>query len=293
MLEALIEFIYECHHDGKTSGGGMKKELWVMAAVRVNIVTQGYTIAWDKCKNKWGSDIKEKWRHWVILSETSGFGWKEDLELYEAYDYVWDNLNKAHPRIIWHKTHIMYHRDLLSEILHDNQATGQGALPGIDLHIEETHNHLLLDPRLAQHDTEARATTMVLSKSSLPPQFTPKTQYNRSKKRAKAEVLEDDDVVLVSNKRAKVDLGLAILGLSATMEQAIEARGSTKTNSQRAVQLLESVYGERLEMMEFIDGCTFFKDDQNAGIFLSISDIARRDRWLEINLRVELKEKCA
>jgi hypothetical protein len=42
--------------------------------------------------------------------------------------------------------------------------------------------------------------------------------------------------------------------------------------------------------MEFIEGCAFFKDEKNAGIFLSITNLTRRDRWLEINLHVELKE---
>jgi hypothetical protein len=56
------------------------------------------------------------------------------------------------------------------------------------------------------------------------------------------------------------------------------------------VELLELAYGNRLDMMEFIKGCAFFKDEKNAGIFLSITNLARRDRWLEINLHVELKE---
>jgi hypothetical protein len=41
--------------------------------------------------------------------------------------------------------------------------------------------------------------------------------------------------------------------------------------------------------MDFISGTTFFKDAGNAGIFLSIVNKERRDRWLEINLGVELK----
>jgi hypothetical protein len=45
-------------------------------------------VFWDKVKNKWGSDIKEKWKHWVLLSEMSGFGLNEEIEKYEAYEYV-------------------------------------------------------------------------------------------------------------------------------------------------------------------------------------------------------------
>ena len=41
---------------------------------------------------------------------------------------VWDNLNKAYPRIIWHETHIVNHRDILSKVLHESLATGRGAM---------------------------------------------------------------------------------------------------------------------------------------------------------------------
>ena len=91
----------------------MKKDLWQAAANQVNKATRGYTISQDKCKNKWGSDIKEKWKHWTQLRDMSGFGWNEEKELYEAYHYVWDNLNKSYLCIIWHKTYIMYMRDEL------------------------------------------------------------------------------------------------------------------------------------------------------------------------------------
>jgi hypothetical protein len=194
MLEALIEFILECHRDGKTSGGGMKKELWHLAAIRVNRVACGFTVPWDKCKNKLGSDIKEKWKHWVMLSEMSGFGFNEEKELYEAFDYVWDNLNKAHPRIIWHKTHVMYYREELSEILHGAQATGQGAVAGIDLtgDYASVSNHLVLGSRLIQIDANTRATATASASSSPVPQSCPKT-CNRSKKRVKVEVSDDEE----------------------------------------------------------------------------------------------------
>ena len=74
------------------------------------------------------------------------------------------------------------------------------------------------------------------------------------------------------------------------MERAIEEKKTHKTDSQKAVELLELAYGNRLDMMEFFEACAFFKDEKNAGIFLSITSLARRDRWLEINLHVELKE---
>jgi hypothetical protein len=103
-----------------------------------------------------------------MLSEMSGFGFNEEKELYKTFDYVWDNLNKAYPRIIWHKTHIMYHRDKLLEILYDAQATVQGAVAGIDLTKDHAsvNNHLVLDPRLIQIDTDTRATTTALASLS-------------------------------------------------------------------------------------------------------------------------------
>jgi hypothetical protein len=66
-------------------------------------------------------------------------------------------------------------------------------------------------------------------------------------------------------------------------------KASYKSVPRQAVHLLEVEYGERLDLMEFIQGCTFFKDEGNAEIFLAIVNVEKRDRWLEINLGVELK----
>ena len=66
-------------------------------------------------------------------------------------------------------------------------------------------------------------------------------------------------------------------------------RAGHKSVPQQAVHLLEVAYRDRLNLMEFIQGCTFFKDEGNAGIFLAITDAKKRDRWLEINLSVKLK----
>jgi hypothetical protein len=35
----------------------------------------------------------------MFLSKQSGIGFNPDTELYEAPDYVWDSLNKSHPKI--------------------------------------------------------------------------------------------------------------------------------------------------------------------------------------------------
>ena len=55
--------------------------------VRVTREPMISSITWEKLKNKWG-DLKEKWKHWELLLGMSGFGWNEDKERYEAYDYV-------------------------------------------------------------------------------------------------------------------------------------------------------------------------------------------------------------
>jgi hypothetical protein len=115
---------------------------------------------------------------------------------------------------------------------------------------------------------------------------------SRSKKRVKSEVSEDTDVSGKQKKvKNQVDIGTALAGLSATLDRVLEEKKEHKTDSQKAVQLLESAYGKRLGMMEFINACAFFKDDKNAGIFLSITDVQRRDRWLEINLSITLEEE--
>jgi hypothetical protein len=44
-------------------------------------------------------------------------------------------------------------------------------------------------------------------------------------------------------------------------------KAAYKSVPQQAVYLLEVTYGERLGLMDFIQGCTFFKDEGNAGIF--------------------------
>lgn len=63
-----------------------------------------------QCKNKFGN-LKEKWRHWIILSETSGFGWREDLQRFVAADSICKGMGKSYPRIIGPKTHVTYTLD--------------------------------------------------------------------------------------------------------------------------------------------------------------------------------------
>jgi hypothetical protein len=119
----------------------------------------------------------------------------------------------------------------------------------------------------------------------------------RNKKRDMVEISDDDEDATPARKHAKnnqtseqkVDLGMALTGFSASLDRALKERKEAQTDSQKAIKLLESAYGNRLSMMDFITACNFFKDDKNAGVFLMISDIHRRDRWLEISLAVVLE----
>jgi hypothetical protein len=127
MKEALIDVLEEVFTQGGADNS-FKTTTFKTAATRVCRVYRGTSsITANKCKNKW-ADLKAKWAHWKELSGMSGFGWNEEKELFEAYDYVWDALNKAYPCIIWHKTNILPYRDQLSVILHNVKATGGGAL---------------------------------------------------------------------------------------------------------------------------------------------------------------------
>jgi hypothetical protein len=52
--------------------------------------------------------------------------------------------------------------------------------------------------------------------------------------------------------------------------------------------LLEKAYKKRLDMMAFLQAYSFFKDEGNANTFITLEDKEFRDRFLEINLGVEL-----
>jgi hypothetical protein len=132
MTEALVQVVHQAHIEGQGGDNGFKRETWIKAVLKAIALHKGRaSITWDKAKNKWG-DLKTKWKHWVKLSGLSGFGFNPDTELFEAYDYTWENLNKSDPGIIWHKTHVMPHRGEIGDILHTQQATGQGALTAAD-----------------------------------------------------------------------------------------------------------------------------------------------------------------
>jgi Myb/SANT-like DNA-binding domain len=276
MHEQLVEVLHQVFEDGRAADNGFKKAAFEKAAVKVRQVYNGVLeITHGKCKNKW-SDTKRKWAHWIFLSKQSGIGFNPDTELYEAYDYVWDALNRSHPKIIWHKTHVMPFRDIIGYILHDVQANGQGALT---LEVLTP-----VDPRLKALDSTAALYST--SPAPIPLPTTAKTPYNKSKKRIRAEDGDESDKGTVALK--KVDLGVAISGLSEELRRARRAKEEYLTNQQKAVQLLEREYKTRLEMMAFIDGCEFLQHEGNAVTFITLTDPQYRDRWLEVKLGTEL-----
>ena len=278
MVEQLVEVIHAKFLQGQGGDNGFKRETWIEAARKVQGVTRGPSdnITWDRCKNKWG-DLKGKWKHWVKLSEMSGFGFNPELELYEAYDYVWDNLNKSEPNIIWHKTHIMPYRTEIGEILHQQQATGKGALSGAD--------PTPIDPQLlALSNPSSRASPSLDLK--------PKSVYSKSKKRARIENSDDEESGTLAQKKPaqKVDLGYAIASLTEEIKQARKSKEEFQSNQQKAIRLLETDYKGRLNTLAFIEACSFFKDDGNATTFVTLTDIKTRDRWLEIVLTTQLDQ---
>ena len=275
MVEQLIEVLHEVFQVGGAADNSFKKATFELAVTKVRGVYKGpLDITQEKCKNKW-ADIKKKWGHWVCLSEQSGFGFNPETELYEAYDYVWDNLNKSKPTIIWHKTHTLHHRDLIGEILHEAQATGKSAFT--------TTDPTPIDPRLLAYDIDTPTSSV-----SPAPGAKSTVAYNKSKKRLRAEGEDDEDKVAVVHK--KVDLGFAITGLTEEMALGRKAKEGFKTIPQQAIQLLEKEYRKRLHIMAFIQAITFFKDEGNAGTFVALTELETRDRYLEIVVGVELDQ---
>jgi hypothetical protein len=278
MQEQLVDTLYEVFIAGGGADNSFKKATFEKVAVNVRKVYEGSNeINWLKCKNKW-ADFKKKWGHWMILSAQSGVGFNEETELYEFYDYVWMSLNKVNPDLIWHKTHIMPFRDEISTILHNVQANGEGALS-----LEEP---TVLDPRL-----KALNTTRALSSASpalSSASKTSKTLYKKSKKRAPIDISDGEDNDTLAPAK-KVDLGVAISGLSKELALARRAKETFLTQQQKAVQLLEREYKNRLHIVAFVEALNYLKDEGNATNFNTIMDIVIRDRFLEFVLHTELQ----
>jgi hypothetical protein len=279
MLEQLVEELYDVFTKGGGADNSFKKSTFQSAAKRIRKVYKGkIEVIYAKCKNKW-ADLKRKWQHWVILSGQSGIGWNEETELYDFYDYVWDNLNKSHLKIIWYKTHVMPLRDLIGTILHDVQANGEESV--------SLNKPTLIDPRLYTIDaaqalsTASPAPSLVLKPS--------KTPYNKSKKRTRVDTADnsDNDGTLPLAAK-KIDLGAAFMGLSEEMAKGRKAKEEHLTVHKKALKLLEKEYKKRMDIMVFIQACSFLKDERNATTFTTLLDSELRDRWLEIELPTEL-----
>jgi hypothetical protein len=274
MVEQLVEVLHTIWRDGGASDNSFKMIVFEKAAENVRRVYRGpLEMTSKKCKNKW-ADLKKKWGHWVFLGLQSGFGFHPDTELYDAYDYVWDNLNKSKPTIIWHKTHIMPHRDLIGEILQDVQATGRSSFT--------TAKPTRIDPRL-----ESLNAANPQASTSPTPSLASQSLYNRSKKRVRKEGEDDQDERAPVAK--KVDIGTAIAGLTTELTLARRAKETYLTNQQKAIQLLETEYKGRLHILAFIQACSFFQDAGNAGTFITLTTGETRDRFLEISIDTTLQ----
>lgn len=279
MKEQLVETLHETFIQGGAADNSFKKSTFEKAAEHVRRVYHGpHEITWLKCKNHW-ADLKKKWGWWVILSNQSGAGFNEDTELYDFYDYVWNSLNHQHPGLIWHKTHVMPLRDLISHIQQDVQANGEGALA--------LEDPTPIDPRLASLNTSGPSGSSSPAPANVPK--TSKTLYNKLKR--KAIKVDDDDLTENTPVAKKVDLGTALIGYTKELTVQRKAKEAHLTVQQRAIQLLENEYKERLEMMAFIDGVTWLQDEQNATAFITLIDKTYRDRMLEIKLSTELLNK--
>jgi hypothetical protein len=160
------------------------------------------------------------------------------------------------------------------EVLDEAQATGKGAISMLT-------SESVIDPRLLYTLSASTSTTQS------PAPSLSNTQYNKSKKRNKVEISDDEEGSSIPIRR-KVDLGYAITSLSNEIAKGRKLREGYRSDQEKAVQLLESEYGDRLDTMVFINATTLFEDGHKARSFLAISNIERRDRWLEVTLSTEL-----
>jgi hypothetical protein len=271
MLEMLVDTLDEVFQAGGAADNSFKKSAFEKAAIQVRKAYKGSVkVTFAHCKNKW-ADLKKKWSHWVFLGKQSGIGFSTDTELYEAADYVWDALNKAHPTIIWHKTHVMPFRETIGFILHDIQANGTGAI--------SLEDPISIDPRISSLRANSEFTTSPRSLST--PLEISKTLYKKPKKRLLGEDTSGTEESSQPPPK-RIDLGAAISSLSKEIERTRKAKEAHESNQQKAVKLLEKEYKQRLDVVAFLHACTLFKDNGNAVTFITLTDTEVRDRWLEM-----------
>jgi hypothetical protein len=90
------------------------------------------------------------------------------------------------------------------------------------------------------------------------------------------------------NDNNKVDIRTTLSRLSEELGRARRAKELYQTTQQKAIKLLEQEYNKRLNILAFIQACEFLGEDKHATTFITLSDHTVRDRWLEIQLTVEL-----
>jgi hypothetical protein len=129
------------------------------------------------------------------------------------------------------------------------------------------------------------------SSSSPAPILHTNLPYNRSKKRVKTEDLdrEDDGPAVPKRANQKVDLGYSILRLTDELALTRKSKEEFQTVQQKAIGLLKTAYKKRLDILGFIEACDLLQDEGKAGTFVTLTNIERRDRWLEIILGRQLE----
>jgi hypothetical protein len=97
MERALLESLLNQVRKGKRAESGFKSEAWkvVVKQVQAQIVQRGADgksirkVTQQQASNKY-SDFKGMFAAWKGLYNASGFGWNDELELFEADDSVWE-----------------------------------------------------------------------------------------------------------------------------------------------------------------------------------------------------------
>jgi hypothetical protein len=121
-------------------------------------------------------------------------------------------------------------RDMIREILQEETANGGGALTSAD--------PTLIDPRLLTYNTELSRSASTSTSSGLSGLLLrPKTTYNKSKKRTKIKSVDNDKDEALARKKpdTKINLGVAILGLTEQIDLVRKSKEKFLTNQQKAV----------------------------------------------------------
>jgi hypothetical protein len=160
-------------------------------------------------------------------------------------------------------------RDLIGTILHDVQANREESV--------SLNKPTLIDLQLYTIDT-AQASSTVLPAPSLVLKPS-KTPYNKSKKRLQVNTADDSDNDSTLTLAAKkVDLRAALIGLSEEIARGRKAKEEHLTVYKKVLKLLEKEYKKRIDIIVFIQVCSFLKDEGNATTFTTLLDSELRNR---------------